>query len=177
MKPMGPLKMDGNLAENWRKWKQRWSLYARSVEPRRKTRGLSVRFSCIQSERKHWKSMILSPLPRRNKIKSSRSFRNLRATVHQEKTRRTNDMYLIRVYKTEEHSMHFLLDLCNKAKTCEFGTLQDSLIKDRIVCGIDDKSIRERLLRDSDLTLEKAIDIVKVGLHVRLFSRASNATD
>ncbi len=57
----------------------------------------------------------------------------------------------------------FLLDLRSKAKTCEFGTLQDSLIKDRIVCEIDDKSIRERLLRDSDLTLEKAIDIVRAA--------------
>ena len=57
----------------------------------------------------------------------------------------------------------FLLDLRNKAKTCEFGTLQDSLIKDRIVCGIDDKSIRERLLRDNDLTLKRAIDIVRAA--------------
>ena len=121
MKPMGPLKMDGNLAENWRKWKQRWSLYARPVEPKRKTRGLSVRFSCIQSERKHWKSMILSPLPRRNKIKSSRSFRNSRATVHQEKTRRTNDMYLIRVYKTEEHSMHFYSTFAIKQRPVNSG--------------------------------------------------------
>ena len=28
MKPMGPLKMDRNLAENWRKWRQRWIPYA-----------------------------------------------------------------------------------------------------------------------------------------------------
>ncbi|CAB4015900.1 Hypothetical predicted protein [Paramuricea clavata] len=30
MKPMGPLKMDGNVAENWRKWRQRWNLYAKA---------------------------------------------------------------------------------------------------------------------------------------------------
>jgi hypothetical protein len=30
MKPMGPLKVDGNVAENWRKWRQRWNLYAKS---------------------------------------------------------------------------------------------------------------------------------------------------
>ena len=30
MKPMGPLKLDGNTAENWRKWKLRWSLYAKA---------------------------------------------------------------------------------------------------------------------------------------------------
>ena len=30
MKPMGPLNMGGNVAENWRKWKQRWNLYAKA---------------------------------------------------------------------------------------------------------------------------------------------------
>ena len=30
MKPIGPLRMDGNVAENWRKWKQRWVLYAKA---------------------------------------------------------------------------------------------------------------------------------------------------
>ena len=74
-------------------------------------------------------------------------------------------MYLIRVHKTVEHSNldAFLLDLRNKATTCEIGSLQDSLIKDRIVCGIDDKSVRERLLRDNDLTLDKAINIVRAA--------------
>ena len=37
----------------------------------------------------------------------------------------------------------FVTDLRSKAKTYEFGALQDSLIKDRIVCGNDGDSIRE----------------------------------
>ena len=48
----------------------------------------------------------------------------------------------------------FLIDLINKAKSCEFENLHDSLIRDRIVCGIDCKQTQERLLRNSDLTLE-----------------------
>ena len=40
---------------------------------------------------------------------------------------------------------------------CEFETLHDSLIKNMIVCGTNDNSLRERLLRDSELTLPKAI--------------------
>ena len=51
----------------------------------------------------------------------------------------------------------------NKARTCEFENLQDSLIRDRIVCGIDDKNIRERLLRDNNLTLDRATAIVKAS--------------
>ncbi|CAH3028524.1 unnamed protein product, partial [Porites evermanni] len=44
------------------------------------------------------------------------------------------------------------------SETCEFSTLKNSLIKDRIVLGISDAKTRERLLRISDLTLEKAIE-------------------
>jgi len=30
MEPMGLLKLDDNTAENWRKWKLRWSLYGKA---------------------------------------------------------------------------------------------------------------------------------------------------
>ena len=43
------------------------------------------------------------------------------------------------------------------AKSCNFDTLHDSLVKDRIVCGITDSQLRERLLRETDLNLEKCI--------------------
>ena len=52
----------------------------------------------------------------------------------------------------------FVTDLKKRASECEFGTLTDSLTKDMIVCGVADHALRERLLRDADLTLAKAID-------------------
>lgn len=50
-----------------------------------------------------------------------------------------------------------------KAKTFKLGTLHDSLIKDRIVCGLDSKNVRERLLRNNELTLELAINTVRAA--------------
>ena len=47
------------------------------------------------------------------------------------------------------------------SETSEFSTLKNSVIKDRIVLGISDTKTRERLLRISDLTLGKAIDVVR----------------
>ena len=46
-------------------------------------------------------------------------------------------------------------------ETCEFGTLKNSLIKDRIVLGVNNTKTSERLLRVSDLTLQKALDVVR----------------
>jgi hypothetical protein len=64
----------------------------------------------------------------------------------------------MRSQSSEETIDSYVTDLKHKAKDCEFGDLTDSLIRDRIVCGIRDDNVRARLLREADLTLEKAID-------------------
>ena len=38
------------------------------------------------------------------------------------------------------------------AETCEFGTLKDDLIRDRIVCCVRDQGIRRKLLQEFVLT-------------------------
>ncbi len=47
----------------------------------------------------------------------------------------------------------YVTDLKVLADTCNFGSARDSLIRDRIVCGILNSQVREHLLRESDLTL------------------------
>lgn len=56
----------------------------------------------------------------------------------------------------------YVTDLRIKAKTCNFGTLQEELIKDRLVCGIKDDNLRKILLRDSGLTLPKAVSVCHI---------------
>ncbi len=50
----------------------------------------------------------------------------------------------------------FLTDLKLKSKTCNFRILTVSMIRDQIIFGIYDKKIRERLLRETELTLDGA---------------------
>lgn len=51
---------------------------------------------------------------------------------------------------------HYLTDLKILAKNCNFGELEDSLIRDKIVSGVRDVAVQERLLRIADLTLAEA---------------------
>lgn len=67
-------------------------------------------------------------------------------------------MFFMRSQSSEETIDTYVTDLKHKAKDCEFGDLTDSLIRDIIVCGMRDDNVRARLLREADLTLEKAID-------------------
>ena len=50
-----------------------------------------------------------------------------------------------------------ITDLYTLAEFCVFGGLHDELIRDRIVFGIRDKNLSEKLQHESDLKLSKAI--------------------
>lgn len=66
-----------------------------------------------------------------------------------------------RTQQSEENVDSFITALHMLAESCEYGTLKDELIRDRIVIGIRDSRTSERLQLTSDLTLEKAITLVR----------------
>ena len=44
------------------------------------------------------------------------------------------------------------------ADTCAFGSLEEEMIKDRLLCGISDSGPRKKLLQEADLILEKCMN-------------------
>lgn len=57
----------------------------------------------------------------------------------------------------------FVTTLRLKAKSCAYGDQTESIIRDRVVIGCVDHRVQERLLREPDLSLEKAIQIVRAA--------------
>lgn len=55
----------------------------------------------------------------------------------------------------------FIRNLYELAEHCEFGTRRDEQIRDRIVIGILDKSLSQKLQMKSDLTLDTAIQMAR----------------
>jgi len=47
------------------------------------------------------------------------------------------------------------------AKTCNYGTLEENLIRDRIVIGVKDNVTRKKLLQESKLTLTRCLDMCR----------------
>ena len=66
------------------------------------------------------------------------------------------------------------------AATCEFGELKDEMIRDHLVCGIADNSVRRKLLQDPKLSLEKCLDICRsadaTSAHLKAISGQSSST-
>ena len=57
----------------------------------------------------------------------------------------------------------FITDLKLLATTCNFGDLKDSLVRDQIICGIQDKQLREDLLKDRCLDLQRCLDACRAA--------------
>lgn len=57
----------------------------------------------------------------------------------------------------------YVTDLRKQAALCEFEDQVDSLIRDRLVLGLRDKQIQERLLRELNLKLQKELHSCRVN--------------
>ena len=61
----------------------------------------------------------------------------------------------------------FITDLYGLARYCNFGPLKEELIRDRIVVGLQNRELTEKLQLDLNLTLNKATNLVRQRETVR----------
>ena len=51
----------------------------------------------------------------------------------------------------------FVSELCSLAEHCNFESILEDMLRDRIVCGTNDRAIQQRLLGEEKLTFAKAM--------------------
>ena len=61
----------------------------------------------------------------------------------------------------EETIETFINGLYTLAETCNYGTLKDEFIRDRIIAGVKDERLSDTLVQQDDLTLTKAVAIAR----------------
>ena len=81
-----------------------------------------------------------------------------------------------RIQKEGELEEQFITSLYNLVKTCDLGDLKNEMTHDRIVVGIWDQALSERLQTVADLTLEKAKTLVQQREAVHEHQLALNGT-
>ena len=53
----------------------------------------------------------------------------------------------------------FMADVRRLARSCNYGEVEDSIMRDRIVIGVRDDATRRKLLQSRNLDLNTAVDI------------------
>ena len=64
-----------------------------------------------------------------------------------------------RIEEMEETVSEFVAGLRRLSEYCQFAATLDDMLKDRLVCGIWDRRLQQRLLAETDLTFQRALDI------------------
>ncbi|XP_062538876.1 uncharacterized protein K02A2.6-like [Armigeres subalbatus] len=82
-----------------------------------------------------------------------------------------------RMQGSTESAEDFILAVKLQAEMCEFGEFKDIAIRDKLVCGIRDPDVQQRLFDEEGLTLAKAEKIIinreLAGVNRKLVSRES----
>lgn len=72
-----------------------------------------------------------------------------------------------RIQEDGESFDEYFADLKKLAKLCSYKDIEERMIRDRIVIGIQDKKVQEKLLGMKDLTMDQAVDICRSAQLVR----------
>ena len=165
LNPPKELRFDGNLSQNWERWKKEFQFYMTATESNDKDEDVKT-------------SRLLTAIGERaREIYYTFTFADAADAMKLEPVIAKFDEYMnpkknipylrykfFSYNQIEGQSIDdYVTELKLKSSHCEFGTLKASLIRDRIVAGVKEKKVQERLLREPELTLEKAIDICRAA--------------
>ena len=163
LQPPSALALTGNLAENWRRFNQQFEIYEIAS-------GLARKDGKVRA-------MTLLHVAGSEALEVYNTFQWDEDNTKVEKIMEKFERYCNprKNLTFERHSFFsrnqlkgesidaYVTDLRNKASRCEFAELKDGLIRDRIVCGVNSDTVRARLLRESELSLEMCIDICQAA--------------
>ena len=182
LKPPARLTAEGNLDNNWKVFKQSFDLFMCATDAEDRTGKKKV-------------AMLLT-IAGREALELYNSFTfatDAEKDDYDEVIKKfdahccpkKNEVYERYVFKCRKQKQgenfdSFLTDLKLKAKTCNFDQLSDSLIRDQIVYGTAEDKVRERLLRETDLDLDKTVKICQAheaaSLHMKKFNEVESNT-
>ena len=150
----------GNVAESWSYFREQWNDYEIATGLREKDE--KIRVATLRG------------------IMGEDCYNNYKRLTMEEKERVTsiidglenyfkpalNVTYERFIFNTCDQQSHQTIDeyvskLRGLSKTCEFGTLRDSLIKAHIVLGTKSKQVRVTFLNQKELTLDKALSVCR----------------
>ena len=162
--PPSHLDVKENIAENWKTFKQAWSNYAiiMNIHQQLETFKVALFLHCIGPEAlKIFNGMSFDNAQEKEKLE------NILKKFDEFTIGETNETYERYMFNSrnqlpDETFDAYVAALRTLSQTCNFcECIRESLIRDRMVLGIQNPQTRKRLLQERKLTLKKCIDICR----------------
>ena len=156
----GPLVLDANAADNWRKFFMQFEIYlvAKGKDEKPDKLKVNMLLNCAGPEAIEEYSHFVynAGEEKENYADVCKKFKELCEGARNVIYERL--VFNQRNQKEGERIDNYVSELKRLSLTCDFGDLRDSLIRDRIVGGVLSDQLRGELLKKPDLTLQKAHD-------------------
>lgn len=179
--PIPPnINLKGDLKQNWKQWKQIWDAYefVTNLNQQSNEYRVATFITCIG----HEALKIHNGLPFKTEDEK-KDITKILELWNEHCSGKTNIIYERykfnnRAQNSDESIDAYATVLRDSASSCNFGVLKEEMIRDRLVCGIIDNSIRRKLLQISDLTYDKCIDVCRAteATKSQLSAMAANDT-
>ena len=168
--PLPQLRLNSQPREEWLIFKQQYSDYRLicGIGAKPKNYQAAVFRSCLGKEEiKIYNSLVYAETEDKDDVELIIS--KLDAYIIGE----TNEIYERfkfnkREQKEDESVDTYVTALKELIRSCSYGDLSDSLLRDRIVIGISDNTVRKSLLQKRKLTLNDAVDMCKAAEAAKL---------
>ena len=157
-----PLSLTGNVGQNWKTFKRDFTNYEVATKLNKENMEIRVAtlLSCIGSNAMDiYDGFPMSEEQRKQIPDILRAFENYCIG----ETNETYERYVFNSRNQQEGESveKYIAELRRLAKSCNFDTLEDNLIRDRVVMGVRCDITRRKLLQEGKLTLQKATTIAR----------------
>ena len=165
-----------NLADSWEKFKKGFTTYADAVDlgSKPESQRIGILLHCIG-----YKGMEIFYTLKFNPASNKTKYAEVLKKYEEEFCPKKNVTYERFRFNSCEQTQgqcieDYISELRKLASSCNYGDLEPELIMDRLVCGIRSDTLRERLLRTTELSLDKAINACKTAEMVEVQLRSMN---
>ncbi|KAK4296250.1 hypothetical protein Pmani_031249 [Petrolisthes manimaculis] len=156
---------DRNAAEQWKNWRSRWECYAMATELDKKPGEVqvSVLLTVIGVEsHKVFPTLQLTEDEKKNVKSVLDSFEQY--CMPFKNTAFERYRFNLRGQEPGESFEHYVTALRQLSLKCDFDSITpDQILRDRIMFGIADNTVRDRLLREKDITLARTLEICRAS--------------
>ena len=146
----------------WRRFKNQWEIYevATDLIGQTQAKRAAIFLSCLGTEAyERFMTFDLTPENAKNISKIIESFD--RYCIGEVNVTYERYIFNRRAQEPGESFDVYLGNLRTLIKSCDFGNIEDSILRDKIVIGIRDDATRKKLLQIRSLDLKQATDICR----------------
>lgn len=159
VKPVENLKLDGNLCENWRRFKRNFDIFMLAAELNAKPHGTKINtfLNAIGEQAVEvFDTFNLTAEQKVNYDSVLKSFEDFCTPKKNEVYERF--MFYQRKQREGEPFNEYLIEIKRLVRSCAFGEKENEMLRDQIVMNIFDQKLQTKLLEMPNLTYETAIE-------------------